>query len=430
MQIAVFTAAVFAGGSQSWAAQCSADAPVAINVGFQNVKMLAWPTSRKVGDNHFDKRILAFRKFAQTRDVVGFSEVFYRSAGNDANWKKFKFELEKDFPYRARSNKDNGLVLVSKYPMSFHPDRDELEFSHEAPFSFKHDGYDSIVSKGAIHARVHHPQAGMISVFVTHLQSGLGIGGADPAAPTTYTHRAFSFEKVRQAQMRELRKFVTQKSRGANGVILMGDFNIQRRTTLGHSEYKRIFPIFSDFTDQTVRPASEERGNRLDYILTSNSWYAEMPDGLKAEYISWEPVTNHYTTKTLTVRDEYLERTGFHEHRKDVSDHPAIFGILCTPTARARARSTQVIFYEHCNYRGRRVVVPNGKHPMRSLMALGLRDNDVSSIKVFAGNVVAIYQHDNFGGRRIDLRKSEPCLNTKEGKWFNDKLSSAIVWRE
>ena len=87
----------------------------------------------------------------------------------------------------------------------------------------------------------------------------------------------------------------------------------------------------------------------------------------------------------------------------------------------------QITFYEHCGYQGRSVSIPNGRHTLASLRALGVKNDDISSIRVTPGNVVAVYQHDSFGGRRLDFRRDVACL-VDQG--FNDLLSSAIVWRE
>ncbi|MDH3665110.1 MAG: hypothetical protein OEU92_34695, partial [Alphaproteobacteria bacterium] len=84
----------------------------------------------------------------------------------------------------------------------------------------------------------------------------------------------------------------------------------------------------------------------------------------------------------------------------------------------------QVTFYQHCDYQGYSVTVPAGRHMLSSLRAMGMRNDDVSSIRVAPNSLVRIYVHDGFGGTWQDFTGDVRCL-VEHG--FNDALSSAVV---
>jgi len=83
-----------------------------------------------------------------------------------------------------------------------------------------------------------------------------------------------------------------------------------------------------------------------------------------------------------------------------------------------------VTFYQDCGYQGYSVTVPAGRHTLASLQAMGIRDNDISSVRVAPGSTVRIYARNGFGGTWQDLSQDVPCL-VEHG--FNDALSSAVV---
>lgn len=83
-----------------------------------------------------------------------------------------------------------------------------------------------------------------------------------------------------------------------------------------------------------------------------------------------------------------------------------------------------ITLYQHCNFTGYAVTLKPGRYQLDTLKKLGVRNDDVSSVKVSGNAKVKLYQHDLFRGKKIALDKSEKCL---VGLRFNDVLSSAIV---
>lgn len=298
--IATAAAAQTAGAAQ--ANTCPARAPVELVLGVQNVKMLAWPVSLKIGENGYRERIKAFRAFAANRDIVGLTEVFERSAWNDSNWHPFKRELDKHFKHYARTTHNNGLVIASKFPIL---KTDELWFSKHEFFSG-----ETFVQKGAVHALINHPEAGVLSVIVTHLQSGeSGVSVS-----------------VRAAQLRQLREFVDKVSadNDSDGVIVMGDFNVERQIATADAEYETFEDAFG-FSAGTFRDHGTDTYTwRLDYILTGKMPAARFKNGVGVKMLTWDADRDRLGYRAMNKRDK--------DH--EVSDHPAIYGTLCAPTGR------------------------------------------------------------------------------------------------
>jgi hypothetical protein len=82
--------------------------------------------------------------------------------------------------------------------------------------------------------------------------------------------------------------------------------------------------------------------------------------------------------------------------------------------------------YQHCGFRGYGVRLPLGWYNLRKLRRMGIRNDDLSSIRVPRGYVVTLYEHVNFRGRRIRLTHSDRCF---VNNGFNDIVSSIKVER-
>lgn len=80
--------------------------------------------------------------------------------------------------------------------------------------------------------------------------------------------------------------------------------------------------------------------------------------------------------------------------------------------------------YKDCNYGGYGVALPQGTYTLSQLLARGILNDDISSLRVNAGYQVTLYQDDNFGGSSIVKTADTACL-VADG--FNDKASSLMV---
>lgn len=80
--------------------------------------------------------------------------------------------------------------------------------------------------------------------------------------------------------------------------------------------------------------------------------------------------------------------------------------------------------YQHCSYGGTAVNLAVGTYTLPQLQTLGVKNDDISSIKVNSGYEILLYQHDNFGGTIVTKSANDDCLVDDN---FNDQTSSIVV---
>jgi hypothetical protein len=86
--------------------------------------------------------------------------------------------------------------------------------------------------------------------------------------------------------------------------------------------------------------------------------------------------------------------------------------------------SSPVTVYKDCNYAGYAVGLNTGTYTLAQLNALGVLNDDISSLKVSAGYKVTLYKDDNFGGATVSFTGDDACLVDNN---FNDSASSVKV---
>lgn len=82
--------------------------------------------------------------------------------------------------------------------------------------------------------------------------------------------------------------------------------------------------------------------------------------------------------------------------------------------------------YQDCNYAGYSVALPEGSYTLSQLQARGVRNDDLSSLRVNAGYQITLYQDDNFTGPSVTKTADTACL---VGDGFNDRATSLVVAR-
>jgi len=82
------------------------------------------------------------------------------------------------------------------------------------------------------------------------------------------------------------------------------------------------------------------------------------------------------------------------------------------------------VVYKDCNYSGYAVGLAPGTYTRSQMIALGILDDDISSIKVSAGYKVTLYQDDNFTGSSLVRTADDNCL--VDDNW-NDVTTSLKV---
>ncbi|VUD52924.1 Development-specific protein S [Thalassocella blandensis] len=94
-------------------------------------------------------------------------------------------------------------------------------------------------------------------------------------------------------------------------------------------------------------------------------------------------------------------------------------------SVRVSKENTEVAtLFQHCNYGGYGVALEVGEYTLADLQAMGISNDDVSSLSVSAGYKVELFQHYNFTGNVVTVTADDSCL-VNDG--FNDELSSVRV---
>ncbi len=81
-------------------------------------------------------------------------------------------------------------------------------------------------------------------------------------------------------------------------------------------------------------------------------------------------------------------------------------------------------FYKDCSYGGTAVSLPAGSYTRAQMIAKGINDDDISSLKVQSGYKVTLYWDDNFTGTTLVKTGDDDCL-VDDG--WNDKVTSLVV---
>ncbi len=82
--------------------------------------------------------------------------------------------------------------------------------------------------------------------------------------------------------------------------------------------------------------------------------------------------------------------------------------------------------YQHCNFAGYARNLAPGRYNLGALTRLGIRNDDLSALRVPNGLEMIVYEHDNFGGRALTFRGNDACLVDNR---FNDIISSVVIRR-
>ncbi|MBQ0735572.1 carbohydrate-binding protein [Aquimarina celericrescens] len=86
--------------------------------------------------------------------------------------------------------------------------------------------------------------------------------------------------------------------------------------------------------------------------------------------------------------------------------------------------SSPVVLYQNCDYGGYQAGLTQGTYTLSQLRSLGVRNDDISSLKVASGYQVTLYRDDNFSGNSIVVGGDDSCLVNEN---FDDVVTSVIV---
>merc|ERR1711998_761103 len=72
--------------------------------------------------------------------------------------------------------------------------------------------------------------------------------------------------------------------------------------------------------------------------------------------------------------------------------------------------SCSVTLYQHCNYRGYGINLAPGSYNMHALQAKGMKNDDLSSVRVHGTCRAIMYQHWDFGGKVLTRDGNDACF--------------------
>ena len=170
--------------------------------------------------------------------------------------------------------------------------------------------------------------------------------------------------------------------------------------------------------------ANEVAENPYGYFVTPTivSWYELYGDGIAN--IDMRNRLNRYDYGSASIP---LKDSKFLSNLNEFK--PAGYPSFSVSSIESiNPNGAEVSVFEHCNYGGYKILLNEGKHTLSELQAIGMSNDDISSVKVPSGYKVELYEHHQFNGKVVKLDGSDiSCLNSKS---FNDEASSIKVTKK
>ncbi|RYE54853.1 MAG: hypothetical protein EOP48_11420 [Sphingobacteriales bacterium] len=88
--------------------------------------------------------------------------------------------------------------------------------------------------------------------------------------------------------------------------------------------------------------------------------------------------------------------------------------------------NSAVIVYQDCNFNGYSIALTEGSYDLNQLNAIGIKNDDISSLRVQAGYQIKMYQNWDFSGITLTKNMDDSCL-VDDG--YNDDISSVVISR-
>ena len=104
--------------------------------------------------------------------------------------------------------------------------------------------------------------------------------------------------------------------------------------------------------------------------------------------------------------------------------HGVALAAALLPLHQAVAQESVASFHQDCNYGGYGVSLGEGSYDTPALIARGIRNDDLSSLRIFNGYKVTLYAEPDFSGKSVSYTRNDACLF--DAGW-NDTVSSLKV---
>merc|ERR1711912_93497 len=104
----------------------------------------------------------------------------------------------------------------------------------------------------------------------------------------------------------------------------------------------------------------------------------------------------------------------------EVVPEEELVGATCTSCGKTVSKpSCSITLYQHCNYGGYGINLAPGSYNMNTLIAKGMKNDDLSSVRIHGSCRAILYQHINFGGASMTKDSDDSCFT-------NDRMAIPV----
>merc|ERR1712124_69215 len=99
----------------------------------------------------------------------------------------------------------------------------------------------------------------------------------------------------------------------------------------------------------------------------------------------------------------------------EVVPEEELVGATCNCCGKTVAKpSCSVTLYQHCNYGGYGINLAPGAYNMNTLIAKGMKNDDLSSVRIHGSCRAIMYQHINYGGAKMVKDSDDSCFTNDQ----------------
>merc|ERR1712054_184949 len=104
----------------------------------------------------------------------------------------------------------------------------------------------------------------------------------------------------------------------------------------------------------------------------------------------------------------------------EVVPEEELVGATCACCGKTVSKpSCSITLYQHCNYGGYGINLAPGSYNMNTLIAKGMKNDDLSSVRIHGSCRAILYQHINFGGASMTKDSDDSCFT-------NDRMAIPV----
>merc|ERR1711976_530744 len=104
----------------------------------------------------------------------------------------------------------------------------------------------------------------------------------------------------------------------------------------------------------------------------------------------------------------------------EVVPEEELVGATCTCCGKTVSKpSCSITLYQHCNYGGYGINLAPGSYNMNTLIAKGMKNDDLSTVRIHGSCRAILYQHINFGGASMTKDSDDSCFT-------NDRMAIPV----